>query len=271
MIKQRIEELTPDPAYLDREGWRHVELRWAVSRAATRSELGSVALVDVAPGGGYPVERLPDCERIVYVVRGGGLHHGDGDSVRLREGDGVLVPEGAWHGFENDGGDPVRLVALFAPFADVAQAAAERLHAADRGAGPAVIRVSASEVDYDPDLRDDMGFVGLDVKWLVNADTAGARHMLFGLSRFAPGGSHVLHRHPLVEEVIYVVSGAGQQLRDGDPVPVTAGDLTFASKGEWHGHVAGSEEMRFLFLYLGRSSLEQAGYELHDDTVAADV
>jgi len=272
MIKHRIEDLQPDHAHSLRDGYSETTIRWAVSRESAGAELGSVAWIEVAAGGRYPVERYPDCERIVYVASGAGVHHGDGEARQLSEGDGVLVPKGGWHGFENTSAEPVLLVALFAPYADVSEARCEQW-VAGSDPGPNVVRVSASEIDYDPDLRDDMGFIGLDVKWLVDAETAGAEHMLFGLSRFAPSGSHILHRHPQVEEVIYVVDGAGDQLVAGQPsVPIRTGDLTYASAGEWHGHQASVDrEMHFMFLYLGRSSLADAGYELHADVIAADA
>jgi quercetin dioxygenase-like cupin family protein len=265
MIKRTLEEIEPDFAFAKRPGWGGAAVRWAVSRDTVGSELGSVAWIEADPGEGYPIERYPDCERIVYVARGSGRHVGAGEPIALRAGDGVLVPKGAWHGFVSDGTEPVLLVALFAPYADVSQASVE-VSDGEPESGPQVVRVAASEIDWDPTLDDDMGFEGLDVKWLVNGETAGAEHMLFGLSRFAPKGSHVLHRHPLVEEVCYVVDGRGVQLLDGEPFPVGAGELTFAARGEWHGHRADPDtDMHFLFLYLGKSTLEAAGYELHRD------
>lgn len=269
MQNSRIEELEADRAWASCRGFDGVTLRWAVSAARSGSQLGSVAWVEVAPGGRYPVERMPDCERILYVAEGDGEHlNGDG-TVALREGDGVLVPKGAWHGFHNTGPSPVLLIALFAPYADASLAVSEPWTATGEP-GPSVVRIAASETEYDPDLRDDMGFVGLDVKWLVNGDTAGAEHMLFGLSRFRPGGFHVLHRHARVEETIYVIDGVGRQLTADGDVPVHAGDLTWGPAGEWHGHVAGDEEMQFMFLYQGASTLEAAGYELHADAPVAD-
>ncbi len=270
MQKSRIEELSPDRSWSSRYGFDGVTLRWAVSAARSRSRLGSLAWIEILPGGEYPVERMPECERILYVADGVGEHRdGSGVGTTLWQGDGLLVPKGAWHGLRNCGSAPALLIALFAPYADASRAAIEPWTATDEP-GPPVVRVAASEVDYDPDLRDDMGFVGLDVKWLVNGDTAGAEHMLFGLSRFRPGGSHLLHRHPHVEETIYVIDGAGHQLTSDGDVPVRTGDLTWGPTGEWHGHVADDAEMHFMFVYQGASTLEAAGYELHTDVASAD-
>lgn len=268
MISRKVAAVAPDERLAAHEGWRDVEVRWVVSAYETGSRLGSVAWIDVPPGASYEVHRHPECERIVYVFEGGGSHLGSGGfEMALSADDAVLVRPGQWHGFSNDTVDPARLVVVYAPAARIADALYEAydISAPALEGGNDVVRVSGSETREDPDLRDDQGFIDLHVKWLVNAEQAGSEHMLFGLSRFGPKGTHVLHRHPHAEEVCYVIEGEGgvQLTADGE-FPIEPGELTFGEEGEWHGHVAGDEGMRFIFLYMGAPSLAAAEYELHD-------
>lgn len=268
MISCKVAAVAYDERLAAHEGWRDVEVRWVVSADETGSRLGSVAWIDVPSGVSYEVHRHPECERIVYVFEGGGSHLGSGGfEMALSADDAVLVRPGQWHGFSNNTANPARLVVVYAPAARVADTPYE----AYDGSAPAleggndVVRASGSETREDPDLRDDQGFIDLHVKWLVNAEQAGSEHMLFGLSRFGPKGSHVLHRHPHAEEVCYVIEGEGgvQLTADGE-FPIEPGELTFGEEGEWHGHVAGDEGMRFIFLYMGAPSLAAAEYELHN-------
>lgn len=269
MISRQVTAVSRDQRLAGHDGWREVEVRWVVSADETGSKLGSMAWIEVPPGASYEVHRHPECERIVYVFEGEGLHRGSGDfELKLRTDDALLVRPNQWHGFVNDTREPVCLVVVYAPVArisDTPYQSYDGSSAAESEGGNEVVRVSGSETPEDPSLRDDQGFLDLHVRWLVNAEQAASEHMLFGLSRFGPGGSHVLHRHPHAEEVCYVIEGEGgvQLTADGE-FPIEPGELTFGEEGEWHGHVAGDNGMRFFFLYMGAPSLAAAEYELHD-------
>lgn len=268
MIKRTATSVPRDEGLVVHDGWRDVEVRWVVSADETDSRLGSVAWIEVPPGASYEVHRHPECERIVYVLEGEGFHCGSGDfDLKLDTDDALLVRSGQWHGFFNNTHKPARLISVYAPFAQVSEAQYQSYDGRSDSLSEeenAVVRVSGSETLEDPSLRDDEGFIDLHVRWLVNADQAASEHMLFGLSRFGPQGSHVMHRHPQAEEVCYVVEGKGVQLTADGETPVGPGELTFCKKDEWHGHVAGDGGMRFIFLYMGAPSLSAAEYELYD-------
>ncbi len=49
-----------------------------------------------------------------------------------------------------------------------------------------------------------------------------------------PGQEVEEHQHPDAEEVFFILSGEGMMLVDGQPVPLTAGNLLLIEPGERH-------------------------------------
>jgi mannose-6-phosphate isomerase-like protein (cupin superfamily) len=248
-------------------GWEGATVRWPVSRAATGSETGSVAVIDVGGAGRYPVHQTPGCERIFYLLSGRGLHLGTGGPRPVEPGEALYIAPGQWHGFENLSSEPCRLIAVHAPEADP-QRLIVNYGAPDRLDGT-IRSVRAVDVADDPTLTPELWFPGLKVKWLITDETAGAHGCLLGTSWFHAHGEHELHRHPKAAEVIFFVNGDGAlQLAGGEgaePLPqqshIVPGDVTYSPANEWHGHTAENQPMDFVFIYLGAASLAQAGYE----------
>jgi mannose-6-phosphate isomerase-like protein (cupin superfamily) len=54
-------------------------------------------------------------EEIYFVLKGSGTLEVDGDSRRVRPGDAVLIPAGAWHLLENDGTSELIVLCSCAP------------------------------------------------------------------------------------------------------------------------------------------------------------
>ncbi len=103
------------------------------------------------------------------------------------------------------------------------------------------------------------------IKWFVTpTDTAGAT-LTFGEVVVLPGMGHSRHNHPDEEEVLYFLSGEGEQtLDDGDPFPVGAGDVVYVPVGVFHSTLnTGWEPMRVLALY-NPGGPEQALADLPD-------
>jgi mannose-6-phosphate isomerase-like protein (cupin superfamily) len=88
-----------------------------VQSLESRSTWGeaSVMLVEVAPGG-VIVEHLHQTNfESAYVLSGQGLLHLPEGDVRIGPGDGVTVPPLTLHGLENNGQEPMRLLAVHIP------------------------------------------------------------------------------------------------------------------------------------------------------------
>jgi oxalate decarboxylase/phosphoglucose isomerase-like protein (cupin superfamily) len=89
------------------------------------------------------------------------------------------------------------------------------------------------------------------IKWLVTPDGTEGAGITFGEVVLQPGRGHDRHNHPESEEILYVLSGEGEQMiDDGDPFPVKPGDTIYVPTGVFHStRNTGWEPMRLLALY----------------------
>jgi len=103
------------------------------------------------------------------------------------------------------------------------------------------------------------------IKWLVTPNTQVGAGLTFGEVVLQPGRGHDRHNHPNAEEILYVLSGEGEQmLDDGEPFPVKAGDTIYVPTAVFHStRNTGWEPLRLLALYNPAGS-EQALRELPD-------
>jgi oxalate decarboxylase/phosphoglucose isomerase-like protein (cupin superfamily) len=89
------------------------------------------------------------------------------------------------------------------------------------------------------------------IKLLSEPGVTGAERMTFGLVVLDPGKGHERHDHPGVEEIIYVLSGEGQQMvADQPPVHVAPGACIFLPPGTPHSTLnTGWEPLRLAIAY----------------------
>jgi quercetin dioxygenase-like cupin family protein len=117
-------------------------------------------------------------------------------------------------------------------------------------------------VDSHPDLK------GVSVKTVIDRDTVGAHRGMMSIAEFAPGGSHQLHRHAHSAQISYLLSGQGEHLTANGPVPLRAGDATFAPKNTWHGfRNTGKDKAVLLSMYSPAAVLAEAGYETYQGEI----
>jgi oxalate decarboxylase/phosphoglucose isomerase-like protein (cupin superfamily) len=94
------------------------------------------------------------------------------------------------------------------------------------------------------------------IKWLSEARVTGSTRVTIGLVIIEPGKGHGRHNHPGSEEVLYYVSGEGEQMvEDDDGHPMTRhvrpGDVTYIPEGVYHGaENTGWEPMRVIAVYV---------------------
>ena len=101
---------------------------------------------------------------------------------------------------------------------------------------------------------DDVEAVAFDwgvVKFLSEPIVTGAERFSFGMVVLAPGKGHARHNHPGAEEIIYVLSGEGQQMVDDQPpITVRAGASIYIPADVYHSTLNTSwEPMRLLVAY----------------------
>jgi oxalate decarboxylase/phosphoglucose isomerase-like protein (cupin superfamily) len=91
------------------------------------------------------------------------------------------------------------------------------------------------------------------LKWLVSPDNTPDARLTFGEVVLLPGKGHDRHNHPESEEILYVLSGEGNQmLDDGGEAwfPVRPGDTIYVPQAMFHATInTGWEPMRLLAIY----------------------
>jgi oxalate decarboxylase/phosphoglucose isomerase-like protein (cupin superfamily) len=89
------------------------------------------------------------------------------------------------------------------------------------------------------------------IKWFVTPDVLAGAALTFGEVVLLPGKGHDRHNHPDAEEILYVLSGAGEQMvDDGDPFPVRAGDTIYVPTAVFHAtRNTRWEPLRLLAIY----------------------
>ena len=97
------------------------------------------------------------------------------------------------------------------------------------------------------------------IHMLSEERVTGGSSFSFGSVKLQAGKGHIRHNHPDADEVIYVVSGEGDQmLDDKEPVRVKAGDCIWIPKGVYHSTInRGADAMHLIVVYAPAGS-EQA-------------
>ena len=89
------------------------------------------------------------------------------------------------------------------------------------------------------------------IKWFVSPDQNPGARITFGEVILLPGQGHVRHNHPQSEEILYVLSGTGEQMVDDKPAfPVGPGDTIYIPTAIYHSTInTGWAPLRLLALY----------------------
>jgi quercetin dioxygenase-like cupin family protein len=124
-------------------------------------------------------------------------------------------------------------------------------------------RTTIDEVPLVQGLREDAGWVEMQVQFLIDARAAGSDQLVVGRTVLAPGARHERHLHPNCDEFLVVMSGRGEVHTNSGREPSKAGDVIFTPRGNWHGFDnTGDEDVLLIWGWSGAGSLEAAGYAL---------
>lgn len=84
-------------------------------------------------------------------------------------------------------------------------------------------------------------------EWLCRPGLTDARDLLLVRVRMPPGTGHAFHRHPAMEEIIYVISGTAEQWVDTERRHLGPGNIAHIPKDVVHGtYNAGAGTLVFL-------------------------
>ncbi|MED1795918.1 MULTISPECIES: cupin domain-containing protein [Brevibacillus] len=89
------------------------------------------------------------------------------------------------------------------------------------------------------------------IKWMITPDQTEGAKVTFGEVILLPEQGHDRHNHPDAEEILYVLSGEGQQMiGDEEPFSVKAGDVIYIPQAVFHStYNTGWEPLRLLAFY----------------------
>ena len=124
-------------------------------------------------------------------------------------------------------------------------------------------RTTVDEVPLEQGLREDDGWIRMQVQFLIDARAAGSDQLVVGRTVLAPGARHERHLHPNCDEFLVVMSGRGEVHTNTGREPSKAGDVIFTPRGNWHGFDnTGDEDVLLIWGWSGAGSLEAAGYAI---------
>jgi quercetin dioxygenase-like cupin family protein len=127
-------------------------------------------------------------------------------------------------------------------------------------------RTAVRDVPLAQGLREEEGWVDMQVQFLIDAAGAGSDNLVVGRTVLPAGARHERHLHPHADEFLVVLRGSGEIYTDEGEEPAGEGDVVFTPRGHWHGFNNTSDEEVLLFWgWSGAGSLEAAGYELPGD------
>jgi oxalate decarboxylase/phosphoglucose isomerase-like protein (cupin superfamily) len=94
-------------------------IKWLAESRVTGSGI-AVGLVILEPGKGHLRHNHPGSEEVLYYVSGEGRQMVEDDDGKpmyrdVRAGDAAYIPAGVYHGTENTGWEPMRLIAIYNP------------------------------------------------------------------------------------------------------------------------------------------------------------
>jgi quercetin dioxygenase-like cupin family protein len=103
-------------------------------------------------------------------------------------------------------------------------------------------------------------------EWLCRPGLTDANDLLLVRVRMPVGRAHQFHRHPAMEEIIYVVSGTAEQWVDRERRILRAGDSAHIPKDMVHGtYNAGNDELVFLAILSPAKFSGPALVDVHRD------
>ena len=79
---------------------------------------------------------------------------------------------------------------------------------------PAPYRTTIHDVPLEQGLREDEGWVDMQVQFLIDERAAGSSRLVVGRTVLPPGARHDRHRHPNCNEFLVVMSGRGEVYTD---------------------------------------------------------
>ena len=110
--------------------------------------------------------------------------------------------------------------------------------------------IGSCSIAYGHDVET-LAFDWGNVKLLSTPAAAGGDTMTFGMVVLQPGKGHARHNHPDADEILFILSGEGEQMLDDRPaVGIRPGAMIYIPRGVFHSTMnTGWEPLRFVVVY----------------------
>lgn len=119
-----------------------------------------------------------------------------------------------------------------------------------------------AEVPLVGGLREDEGWIDMQVQFLIDKTNVGTDDFLLGWTVLPVGARHDRHLHRNADEFFVVLEGSGQIYMDEGTASATKGDVIWTPRGKYHGFDnTGDEDVVLVWGWNGCGSLEDSGYE----------
>lgn len=93
-------------------------------------------------------------------------------------------------------------------------------------------------------------------EWLSRPGLTDAKELLLVRVLMPPGRAHQFHRHPAMEEIIYVISGTAEQWVDRDRRLLRGGELAHIPRDVVHGTYNAGDDILIFLAILSRAVVE---------------
>lgn len=88
-------------------------LKWLCNDQLQPGAAQTVGICHILPGQRNPVHYHPNCEEVLYMLAGSGVHSFDGQVVALKPESVVRIPAGVRHNLANTGTEPIVCLICF--------------------------------------------------------------------------------------------------------------------------------------------------------------
>ena len=132
-------------------------------------------------------------------------------------------------------------------------------------------RTRIENVPLEEGLREDEGWIDMQVQFLIGEHNAGAEDLVVGRTVLHPGARHERHLHPSCDEFLVVLSGRAEIYTNPGREPSRAGDVIYTPRGNWHGFDnTGTEDVVLFWGWSGAGALDETGYAVPSHDVTFD-
>ncbi len=96
---------------LEQNAWG--TLKWVCNEKLMPGAEQTMGLATILPGKHNPVHYHPNCEEVLFVISGQGLHSYDGRTIPLKGGMTIRIPAKVKHNLVNTGTEPLRTLVAY--------------------------------------------------------------------------------------------------------------------------------------------------------------